>query len=476
MPDGEHEVATRERAPEPPAVETAVEPAVETAVETAAVSEHGALDGADTGPRRGRRDDAGRGAVPPAEPATASQPEAPGGLYAPPGRLPFITRLRAAWASWRNRIVADPVFQARATRFALTRPVAAADARRLFDLTAGFVYSQVLAAVVELDLISRLEKAPAGAAEIAAGTVLGEAAAARLLEAAEAIDLLERVGTDGAGRPLWMPSRLGAALKANPGAVAMIRHHDMLYRDVAAPVTLLATGRTGQGAEPEIGRFWAYARDPGAAGRLAQDFGPEAVADYSALMAASQAFIADQVLDRLPLPRMRRLIDIGGGEGAFVEAAARRTKTLDLALVDLPAVAERARARLGAAGLEGRVRISGGDFFRDAPPFAEEGGADWVSLIRVLYDHDDDFAVAILDRARQALAPGGRLVIAEPMARLPGARQVGAYFALYLHAMGSGRIRSPQELAALARKAGFRRVRRRRISQPLLTGLLIAEA
>ncbi|MEM9783908.1 MAG: methyltransferase [Pseudomonadota bacterium] len=373
-------------------------------------------------------------------------------------------------------MIADHRFQRWATRLPLTRRVAAGEAQRLFDLTAGFVYSQVLAAVVRLDLVEMLSRAPAGAEDVASATGLDTDAALRLLEAAEAIDLIERLGVDGAGLPVWGPSRLGAALRANPGAVAMIRHHDMLYRDIADPVGLLATGRTASGDLPETGRFWAYARDPGAGRALAQDFGPDAVADYSALMAASQAFIAEQVLDCLPLKRMRRLIDIGGGEGAFVEAAARRAPGLELALVDLPAVAERARARLAEAGFGDRVQIAGGDFFRDPPPFANDGGADWVSLVRVLYDHDDAFAVALLAKARAALAPGGRLIIAEPMAGLPGARRVGAYFTLYLHAMGSGRIRRPEELAALARQAGFGRVVRRRNSQPLLTGVLIAEA
>ncbi|MEO0760651.1 MAG: methyltransferase [Pseudomonadota bacterium] len=384
-------------------------------------------------------------------------------------------RLAAAWAARRNALVAAPWFQRFAGRFWPFRAVAAREAARLFDLTAGFVYSQVLAAVVRLGLVERLAAGPMGEAALVEASGLPPAALRRLMEGAEAIDLVERLG-EARSETVWGLSMLGAALAANAGAVAMIRHHDMLYRDLEDPVALLAGGRTAAGAEPEIGRFWAYARDPGAEGRLAQTFGPEAVDAYSALMAASQDFIAEQVLDRLPLGRIATLVDMGGGEGAFVEAAARRAPHLRLGLLDLPAVAERARTRLAAAGLGDRIEVRGGDFFRDAAPFAAEGGADAVSLVRVLYDHDDAFVAGLLRRARAALKPGGRLIVAEPMAGLAGGRRAGAYFALYLAAMGSGRIRRPAEIAALARAAGFTRIRRLRTAQPVLCGLVTARA
>ncbi|MEL6197459.1 MAG: methyltransferase [Pseudomonadota bacterium] len=382
--------------------------------------------------------------------------------------------LAGAFARWRNGLIASPRFQRFAARFPLTRPVANAQAARLFDLTAGFVYSQVLAALVRLDLLERLAPGPMTAAEAALGTPLDAPAMTRLLEAATGIDLVEPATPAGAAAR-WRLSGLGAALRGNPGALAMIRHHEMLYRDLADPVAALARRGAGpDGSVAETARFWAYARDPGGRDKLAQAFGPEAVSDYSALMAASQQFIAEDVLDRLPLTSISTWLDIGGGEGAFLAAAAARAPHLRLGLVDLPAVAARAKARFERLGLGDRAEIVGGDFFTDAMPFAAEGGAATVSLVRVLYDHDDAEAVAILRRAREVIAPGGRLVIAEPMAELPGARGVGAYFTLYLQAMGSGRLRSPAALIALAREAGFRRARSLRTARPILCGLVTA--
>ncbi len=90
-------------------------------------------------------------------------------------------------------------------------------------------------------------------------------------------------------------------------------------------------------------------------------------------------------------------------------------------LFDLPAVAERARARFSQAGLAGRAQAVGGDFLRDPLP----GGADVVSLVRVLHDHDDAPGARHPARCHRALPAGGTLLLAEPMSGTPGAEPIG---------------------------------------------------
>jgi demethylspheroidene O-methyltransferase len=242
----------------------------------------------------------------------------------------------------------------------------------------------------------------------------------------------------------------------------MVEHHGMLYADLRDPVALL---RDPLG-DTELARFWAYARaaEPGA-------LDARRVADYSALMSASQQLVAHEILDVYPLRRHRCVLDVGGGEGGFLIAAAQRSPRLRLMLFDLPAVAARARERFAAAGLAARASALGGDFLREELP----RGADLVSLVRVLHDHDDAAALAILRAVGRALPPGGRLLLAEPMSAERGARPMGdAYFGWYLLAMGSGRPRTPARLAGLLREAGFGRVRALPARQPLLARVLIA--
>jgi demethylspheroidene O-methyltransferase len=362
-----------------------------------------------------------------------------------------------AWFDARNRLLGSPRFQRSASAFALTRPVARRHARALFDLCAGFVYSQVLLACVELRLFDRLASGPRGCAELARDMALPTAAAERLLRAAASLRLVQR---RGAGR--YGLGVLGAALRANPGVLAMVEHHRLLYADLADPVALLRAPRGGTA----VSRYWAYARND-AAGELAAP----AVSAYTALMAASQQLVADEVLDAWPLDAHRCLLDVGGGDGTFLARAAARAPSLRLMLFDLPAVADQARGRLAAAGLATRARVVGGDFRRDALP----DGADVVSLVRVLHDHDDATALVVLRAALAALPVGGTVLVAEPFAGTRGAEAVGdAYFGLYLWAMGQGVARTPAELVALVRAAGFVDVRRHRTRTPLATGLLVA--
>jgi demethylspheroidene O-methyltransferase len=188
-------------------------------------------------------------------------------------------------------------------------------------------------------------------------------------------------------------------------------------------------------------------------------------------MASSLALIAEDILEAYPMGRHRRLLDVGGGEGAFVEAAVGQTPELAVVLFDLPAVACRARIRLGNAGLADRAAVVGGDVFRDPLP----EGADLVSLVRVLHDHDDEQALRILQAVRRALRPGGVLLIAEPMSRTAGVEPMGdAYFGFYLLAMGQGRPRTPGQLRELLRQAGFARARIEKTRRPMLTGLVVA--
>ncbi len=365
--------------------------------------------------------------------------------------------------AWRDRRLGDAQFRRWAAAFPLTRPIARREARALFDICAGFVYSQILAACVELDLFARLAAGPRTARALAPCLGLSEPAAQRLLLGAAALRLAEQRGSDADGAPLFGLGSLGAALLDNPGLVAMIRHHRLLYADLAEPVALLRGAR-----ETGLARYWRY-RD----GTEPSAPSAEAVVDYSGLMAASLALIADDILDAYPVARHQCLLDIGGGSGGFLLAAAARAPGLRLKLFDLPAVAALAESRLVAAGLQRRAEVAGGDFLHDSLP----RGADLISLVRVIHDHDDAFALRLLAKARAALAPGGTLLLAEPMAGVGGAVPMGdAYFGFYLLAMGQGRPRRPDELVQLLRSAGFRRIRAHRTRQPLLSGLMTATA
>jgi demethylspheroidene O-methyltransferase len=362
--------------------------------------------------------------------------------------------------NWRNRLLASPGFQRWAAAFPLTRPIARYRARQLFDICAGFVYSQVLYACVRLKLFEILAAETQTPAALAGRLELPVDATERLLRAASSLQLVESLGGGRYGL-----GQLGAAMLGNPGIAAMVEHHALLYADLNDPVALLR----GVGHGTALAGHWPYAGSEQPASLDA-----DKITAYTGLMAASQPFVAAEILDAYPFEKHGHqcLLDVGGGNGAFLSAVAGRTQQLRLMLFDLPAVAEQARARFEDENLARRATVFAGDMRRDPLP----QGADIISLVRIVHDHDDDAALAILRNLRKALPAHGKLLIAEPMSATRGAQPIGdAYFGFYLMAMGSGRPRSPDEHRELLRQAGFDRVRLLRTHMPLLTRLLIAQ-
>jgi len=363
------------------------------------------------------------------------------------------------WRARRDRLIASPRFRSWAAAFPLTRPIARRRTRALFDLCAGFVYSQVLQACVQLRLFDILANGPMTSAALSMRLGLPLERTQRLLLAATSLKLLAHRSGERFGL-----GPLGAAMVGNAAVSAMVLHHRELYADLDDPVALLR----GQAGTTGLSRYWAYSGNADAA-KL--DGGQ--VAAYTALMAASQPLVADEVLAAYRIGQHRRLLDVGGGDGSFLQAAAAQAPGLQLMLFDLPPVAEQARTRLAAAGVADLFVATGGDFLTDPLP----PGADIVSLIRVIHDHDDPAALDILRAARRALPPGGTLLLAEPMAGTSGAEPIGdAYFGFYLMAMGHGRARMQAELFALLRDAGFTAVRFLPTHTPLLVSVIVAKA
>lgn len=324
----------------------------------------------------------------------------------------------------------------------------------MFDLVAGFCHSQILLALVELDLPAQLLRGGAEVETLARRAAMPVERMRILLRGGIAIGLLrERRGVYGL-------TRRGAALTGVPGLAGMIAHHRVLYRDLADPVAFFR-GET----ETELAAFWPYVFGAGAA----QD--PETAQAYSRLMAESQELVAADTLDAVSLAGVRRLMDVGGGTGAFLAAVAARWPDVALSLFDLPAVAPGARARFDLAGMSERLTVHRGSFRDDPLP----EGADTVSLVRVLYDHADDTVRALLRAVHAALPPGGRVIVSEPMTGGAEPQRAGdAYFALYCLAMRTGRARSATEITRLLRDAGFADITAPRSRRPFITSVVTA--
>ncbi|PUE54975.1 hypothetical protein B9Z45_10765 [Limnohabitans sp. 2KL-17] len=342
----------------------------------------------------------------------------------------------------------------------LTRWLTRRRTRKLFDLMAGFVHSQVLLGCVRLDLFRALHHAPASLTELARRTGLAPVVLQRLLLSAVALGLLEHrsQGRFGLG-PLGVP------LAQHEGIAQMIEHNHLLYQDMQDPLQFLNNAWSGGMAE-----YWPYAHEkPVPAPPDLDKF-----TRYSQLMAASQGFVVQEILSSYFFDEHRCVLDVGAGQGRFVGELAVHAPHLKFKMFDLPPVLDLAREGLKAKGLSERVTLHPGSFLDDPLP----EGADLITLVRVAHDHPDAVVRQILLKAHAALPVGGVLLLAEPMAQPdeePGqpSASADAYFHFYLLAMGAGRLRTPKELQSLMEEAGFTHVERVPNAMPIHARILL---
>ena len=296
---------------------------------------------------------------------------------------------------------------------------------------------------MSLRVIENVGLAGSSLGELAEKSQLDLSKTELLVKAAVALDLLQRDGD------LVLLGAHGAALLGQPWIMKFVEHHRHFYQDLADPVALLR----GASGENHLKKYWSY------------DDEHSSKDDYSLLMAESQKAVSQQILLAYDFRPHRRMLDVGGGVGAFLRAVGERHAALELNLFDLPGVVALAKEHAGLS----RIHLHSGSFHNDELP----PGMDVISLVRVLHDHDDGPVLELLRKVRRAISPGGVLLVAEPLAGDASTAAVtDAYFNLYFAAMGQGRTRSPREIESLALQAGFGRLQRWPTDMPLITSVV----
>lgn len=176
---------------------------------------------------------------------------------------------------------------------------------------------------------------------------------------------------------------------------------------------------------------------------------PERHAIYDAAMMVHGIAETEPMLDAYDFSVFRTVVDVGGGQGRMLAAILERYPTVEGILFDLPAVVDRSVAIISELDLSERCRIVGGDFFSSVP------AADAYVLRHIIHDWDDKDAVTILRNCRDAMNPGGKVLVVETVIPPLNEPCFGKWLDLMMLIVG-GRERTEEQYHRLFQQAGLK--------------------
>ena len=128
---------------------------------------------------------------------------------------------------------------------------------------------------------------------------------------------------------------------------------------------------------------------------------------FIAAMHRNAAMRAPLIVRTVGASKLSKVLDVGGGSGAYSIAFAQANPRLYADIFDLATVVPIAEKHVAEAGLSDRVRVRVGDLRRDALG----RGYDLVLLSAICHMLGPDENQDLLRRAFAALSPSGRIVI-----------------------------------------------------------------
>ncbi|MEJ2719557.1 MAG: methyltransferase [bacterium] len=137
------------------------------------------------------------------------------------------------------------------------------------------------------------------------------------------------------------------------------------------------------------------------------DRGDEWTTAFIAAMHRNAAARAPLVVKAAGLEGARRMLDIGGGSGAYAIAFTRASEDMRAEIFDLPTVLPIAQGHIEEAGLSNRVTTRAGDLRTD--DFGD--GFDLILLSAICHMLGPDANQNLLERCFAALSPSGRVLI-----------------------------------------------------------------
>ena len=328
----------------------------------------------------------------------------------------------------------------------------------LMQLATSFWAFKTLAAAHELDLFTRLSGAGGTtSAELAETLVIDQRPAEMLLTGCAALGLLEKAGGTYVNSALADEYLVRGKPYYFGGFVQMLDKR--LYPGWGKLTAAIRTNRP---------TTW----DPDRQTSLFDGEDPDMLAVFWEAMHSLSTFTARSLGEAVDLSAFRRLLDVGGGSGAYDIELCRLHPDLRATVYDLPFVTEIAARKIKDVALTDRIETLSGDFFTDS---AFPAGHDVILLSMIMHDWNEERDRAILKKCWDALPSGGMVIISE---LLVNDEKTGpapaALMSLNMLIEAEGRNYTPFEYSEWLHDLGFRDIRTVWFEAPGANGAVIA--
>ncbi len=177
----------------------------------------------------------------------------------------------------------------------------------------------------------------------------------------------------------------------------------------------------------------------------------ERSAAFDRSMTPLSRLVATAVLDVYNVGRCRTVVDVAGGNGAFLAALLTRYPAARGVLFDQPHVVSGASPLLESSGVADRCEVVEGNFFKAAPT-----GGDAYVLKSILHDWEDPDFIRILRTCRQSMEDGAALLVVERDLGQANEDAEAKFSDLNMLVGPGGWERAPEAYAALFEAAEFR--------------------
>ncbi|MEU4742606.1 methyltransferase, partial [Actinosynnema sp. NPDC023658] len=305
----------------------------------------------------------------------------------------------------------------------------------VLELAAGVRKARVLFVAAGLGVFTALAEGEASADELCARLGLHPGAVRDFLHALVALGLLER----HAGRYRNSPVADAHLVPGRPGYLGgFLRFLDeVLHPAWDGLAESLRTGQPHNSAARD-GNPYSLHHDP---------------AERTSFLDAMDVLNAPAGarLARLDWSGYRSFVDVGGARGTLAVRLVEAHPRLTAAVFDLPEVEADFDRHVASSGLADAIRFVPGDFFTDPLP-----AADVLIFGHVLHNWPVERRRLLLRKAYEAVAPGGAVLVHDPMLDEANPRPAAALAGLNMLVWSSGGSEyTPDECRRWMADAGF---------------------